>query len=197
MLPIGLIASGIGAVAKLIKGAHQNKLANQVVVPEANYQISPYAQNTLDLSKQMFNSRMPGMASAERNIQGNNANANASVMRGTTDASQALAMMAATQGQTDQAFQNLGLQEGQYKQNAYANVASANQGMTAENDKLYQDRVRKQEMAINEKNALRGASTANVGGGMNDLINGAWMYGMMPKKPAPQTDTSYRTALQQ
>ena len=182
MLPLGLIAAGIGAGIKLIKGAHQNKLANNVVIPDATYTKSPYADNTLELAKQMFNSQMPGEATAERNIQGNNANANAQITRGSTDASQALALMAGSQGETDQAFTNLDQQAANYKMQTYGNLASANQGETNENDKVYQDMVRKQMMAINEKNALRGASTANVGNGMNDLISGAFMYDQMRKK---------------
>ncbi len=187
MLPLGLIASGIGAIAKLVKGAHQNNLANNVSIPEASYNMSPYAQNTLDLSKQMFNSRMPGTEIAERGIMANNANTNAGIQRNATSSSQALAMMAAAQGQTDQSFQNLGMQEGQYKLNAFNNLSNANAGMTEENARVYQDAVRKQQMAISEKNALRGASTANIGGGMNDLINNAWMYSMM-KKPKSEKE---------
>ncbi len=175
MLPIGLIMGGLSAGAKMIQAARQNKLANKIVVPDADYAVSPYAQNTLSLAKQMFNSRMPGMGIAERNIQANNANANAGIMRGATDANQALALMGAAQAQTDQSLTNLGMNEANYQMQAYNNVAGANAGMTSEMDKLFQDQVRKQTMRINEKNALRGAANENFGNGLNDLTSLAFM----------------------
>lgn len=42
--------------------------------------------------------------------------------------------------------------------------------------KNYQDEVRRQMMAIQEKNGLRNASTLNFGNGMNTLINAFSMY---------------------
>lgn len=56
---IGLALAAAGGLAKFLTAAHQNKLANQIVIPDANYTVSPYALNTLATSKQMFNSDMP------------------------------------------------------------------------------------------------------------------------------------------
>jgi hypothetical protein len=173
------IGAGISAASGLygiFKGIHQNNLANKVVVPDATYNTSQYAQNNLGLAQSMFNSRNPGSAYAAQNIQGNNANTDAGIDRNATNGSQALALKMAAAGQTDQSFGNLGAQEGQWKLNMLSNLNNANNGMTMENDKVYQDRVRKQNLAMGEKNSLRGASTQNIGNGINAI--GASAYGM-------------------
>lgn len=180
LLPLLLSAASAGI--KIAKGIHQNNLANQVVVPNASYTRSPFAQNTLDLAKQIFNSEMPGEQTAIENIKGNQANTQAGVERNSGSGAESLAMLAAGQGITNNAFTGLQEKEAAYKAQQFNNLASANQGMTAEEDKIYQDAVRKQMLAINEKSGLRTASTANWGNGMNDLVSTAFMYDQMKKK---------------
>ena len=172
----GAIPAALGAISGIIKGIrgiHQNNLANQVVVPDATYNSSPYAAAMLASANQLKNSRMAGAASAEQNIDANQSNSMDSVSRNATSGAQALAMAGAIQGQSDSVFNNLRLQEGadqQYKNN---NWNMANQQMIGEGDKEYADRVRKQNMAIQEKTGLRQAANANIGGGLNDIMNGA------------------------
>ena len=173
--PLSFIPGALGAISgiiKGIKGIHQNNLANKVVVPDATYASSPYAAAMLASATQLKNSRMAGAASAEQNIDANQSNSIDSVDRNATSGAQALAMLGAIQGQSNSAFNNLRLQEGadeQYKNN---NWNMANQQMIGEGDKEYADRIRKQNMAIQEKNSLRGAANQNIGGGINDLMNG-------------------------
>jgi hypothetical protein len=172
------IAAGVSAASgiyKIAKGAHQNHLANKVVVPEANYETSPYAIKMLDEANRIKDSRMAGAAAAENNIYGSQANATGAIDRNSTSGAQALAMLAATQGNTNQAFSNLRQQEGADQMQKLQNWNNANMGMINEGDKVYQDAVRKRQEAINEKSALRGAGTQNIGGGMNDLTNDAFM----------------------
>ena len=116
---------------------------------------------------------MAGAASAEQNIDANQSNSIDSVGRNATSGAQALSMVGAIQGQSNAAFNNLRQQEGadeQYKNN---NWNMANQQMIGEGDKEYADRVRKQNMAIQEKGGLRSAANQNIGGGLNDIMNGA------------------------
>lgn len=173
------IAAGVGAASGIFKigqGIHQNNLANKVVVPEANYETSPYAVKIMDEANRIKNSRMAGAADAENNIFGSQANATGAINRNSTSGAQALAMLAATQGNTNAAFNGLRAQEGNdfwMKQNAFNN---AGQIMIGEGDKKYQDDVRKRQEAIAEKSGLRGAGTQNIGGGMNDLMNNAFMF---------------------
>ena len=169
---IPLITMAASAAIKAGKSAHQNNLANGVVVPDATYQTSPYAQAMLAQANQYKNSRMTGAGEAEQNIQTNQANTIGSIQRNATSGSQALALSIAAQGNSNTAFNQLRQQEGADQQNKMNNWNNANQQMIGEDDKVYQDRVRKQNLAMNEKNALRGAANANFGGAMNDLSNG-------------------------
>jgi hypothetical protein len=174
-----LLGAGIGALTGLFKigmGLHQNHLANKINVPAASYETSPYAQKILDEATRLKNSRMPGYQDASNNIAVNGSNAMGSVERNATSGAQALAMDSAIQGNTNNADQQLSTQQNQYAQNQEQNYVNANQGMINEGDKVYQDRVRQQQQAIAEKNALRGAGTQNFGGGLNDLTNTAYMY---------------------
>ena len=169
-IPLGI--SAISGLIKMGKSAHQNNLANNVVVPDANYQTSPYAQAMLAQANQYKNSRMTGAADAEQNIDTNQANTIGSIQRNATSGAQALSLSMAAQGNSNNAFNQLRQQEGADQQNKLNNWNNANQQMIGEDDKVYQDRVRKQNLAMNEKNALRGAANANFGGGLNDLSNG-------------------------
>lgn len=171
------IAVGVGTgLFKIGKGMRQDNLANKVVVPNANYETSPYAINILDEANRIKNSRMAGAADAERGIYGSQAAVTGAVGRNATSGTQALAMLAAAGGNTNAAFNNLRAQEGNdfwQKENAYNN---GNNTMIAEGDKRYADAVRKRQEAIAEKTGLRGAATQNMGGGLNDLANNAFMY---------------------
>lgn len=169
------IAAGMGifsAVGRGIKARKLNKLADGVVVPDATYQTSPYAQNILDESQRLKNAQMPGMATASQNIMGNQANAVAGIDRNANSGSQALALLSGAQGNTNQAFQGLQDKQNAYSMNMLTNYNSANEGMTNELDKVYQDKVRKQKMKIDEKNGLRGSANANSDAAWNALASG-------------------------
>ena len=169
---IPFIAMAASAAIKAGKSIHQNNLANRVVVPDATYQTSPYATAMLAQANQYKNARMTGAADAEQNIDTNQANTIGSIQRNATSGAQALSLSIAAQGNSNTAFNQLRQQEGADQQNKMNNWNNANQQMIGEDDKAYQDRIRKQNSAMNEKNALRGAANANFGGAMNDLSNG-------------------------
>lgn len=174
-MPVAIIPAviaGVSAIAKMAHGIHQNNLAKKVVVPDANYADTGNKQ----LATQMFNAEMPGAEEARRNIQSNNANTMQAVGRNATDSSQALGVDAGAQAQTDQSFQNLALQEGQYKFNMLNNL----QGV---NDKDYQDKVRMQNLKLQEKGSLRGAATANIGAGMNEITAASSLAANALNKP--------------
>lgn len=165
-----------GGLIKGLFGAHQNKLANKVVVPDASYTTSPYAQKMMGQAQMLLNSRQPGMGAAEQNIMGSQANAMGAVQRNATSGSQALAMLGGIQGNTNNALQGLQQQEGQWKLNALNNYNQASNAMINEGDKVYQSDLQKRLEAINEKNALRGSAIQNIGNGINDFQNGALAY---------------------
>lgn len=170
-----------GGIFKALHGAHQNKLANRVKVPDASYTTSPYAQKMLGQAQMLLNSRQPGAAAAENNIMGAQANAMGSVQRNATSGSQALSLLGGIQGNTDNAFQGLAGQEANWKLNSLNNFNQASNAMINEGDKVYQSDLQKRLEAINEKNALRGDATQNIGNGINDIQNGALAYASYKK----------------
>jgi len=146
MNPLSLISAGIGglgAIGGIINSFSSGSKLRNLLKQDPTYQSSPYAAQRLGMAQTLLNARMPGATAMERNIYGNQANQIANVNRNATDASQALALGAAAQGQTNQAFQNLATQEQQDYYNRLQNYTGAQQGMIQEGDKVYQDQVRR------------------------------------------------------
>jgi hypothetical protein len=165
----GQILSGAISLGKMLFGGAQNSMANGVDVPKVEYKESPYAKDKLSLGKVLFNSRMPGSAAAEENISQNNANTAGGIRRNATDSSQTLAMLAASQAQTDNSFSKLRDNEAGYQLNLLNNLNAGNDGMTQEWWKKYQDETRTQEQLMAEKNGLRQAAWQNIGGAANEM----------------------------
>jgi hypothetical protein len=109
--PVGIGVGILGSIGKMIARRKANKDMRNLISRNPQYQANPLAQERLSLAQTLLNARMPGAIQAERNIYGSQANQLANVNRNATDASQALAMGAATQGATNDAFVNLGMQE--------------------------------------------------------------------------------------
>lgn len=130
-------------------------------------------------SERLKNARMYGASTAENNIMGNQSNTIGAVGRNSTSGAQSLAMLAAIQGQTNNSFQNLRLQEGQDQRMKENDWMDANRTMINEGDKEYQDDLRKRQEAIGEKTALRGAANQNIGGGINGIVNAGLGYASM------------------
>jgi hypothetical protein len=170
------VSVGVGTgLLKTVIGMHQNKLANGVNVPDATYSASPYASKILGQANMMLNAPMPGAATAENDIQGNQSDAIGSAERNATSGTQALAMLGGIQGNTNNADNSLATQQGQYKLNAVNNYNQANQGMVNEGDKVYQSDLQNRLEAIQQKTSLRGAAAQNIGGGLNDISNNAFL----------------------
>lgn len=177
-LAIGGAALGlVGGIAGLFGSRRANKRLEGLIGQNPTYQSNPIAGQRMALAQQLLNARQPGAAAQERNIYGAQANTLSSIDRGATDASQALAMKAATQGQANQAFGQLGIQEGQSYYNDLNNLTGAQQGMIQEGDKVYQDQIRRfQDLA-----AIRGMQTQNTQSawqGISNLGMGAMNFGL-------------------
>ena len=184
-MPAAVIPAAIGGITGIVKGiksARQNSMANKVVIPDANYEVSPYAKQMLATANQFKNSRMQGAAEAEQNIMGNQANAVGSIERNATSGAQALSMVAAAQGNSNNAFGQLRQQEGADMMGKINNQNMAMQQMIGEDDKMFQDRLRKQQMAMQEKASLRGAANANFDGALKDVTTGVMESAKMYEK---------------
>lgn len=179
-LPL-LIGAGLGianAVGRFISGNKQKKEARKINPVFNQYKANPLAGQQLSLAKQLYNGRMAGAPQLERNIFTNNANFMGQVDRNATDSSQALALAAAGQGQTDQSLSNLQTQEAQNKYAMLQNLNQAYGTNIEEGDKEYQSMLQKYQMDAGRKDALNSAGAENKYGAVSDLSSMAFTLGM-------------------
>jgi len=170
------------AINSLITSGKQNKMAKAINPVDATYQESKYTKNLYGEGKNLYQGRMAGATQAEQNLLTSGANTRAAVDKNATSGSQALAVAAGVQGQTDQGFQDLALKEAQDKQNRFGIYSNVSQLMTQEGDKVYQDKLRKYYDDLNYKRALEGSAMQNKAGffsGIDDTINTAGQFAMM------------------
>lgn len=144
-----------------------NRQLEGLIGQDPSFIKSPYVAQRLGLAHNLFNSRMFGAPSLERNIYGANANFNANVQRNATDSSQALALGAAGQGQADAAFANLQNQEAQNKYNMLGNLNDAYGAMANEDYMVNQDNARRYQ----DKVQLKGAQAANKFAKQKSILN--------------------------
>jgi hypothetical protein len=168
MLPLlGLAGGIIGGIGKLIGRGKANRQMEKLLAQNPAYKENPLARERLGLARQLLNARMPGAVQAERNIFSTQANQLSNINRGATDASQALALGAGVQGQTNDSIQDLGMSEAQDYQRRYQNLGSAQQGVIQEGDKVFQDKIRR----FNDMASIRGAQNANRQNSWGDVSN--------------------------
>lgn len=155
-----LVGAGVGmlgGIGSIFSTRRANKELEKLIGQNPSYEANPIANERMALAKNLLNARMPGAAAMEQGIYGSQANAMSAVQRNATDGSQALALAAGLQGQANQSFSNLQMQEAQDYQRRYGNVVNAQEGVINEGDKEFQDKVRKfQDLA-----QIRGAQAAN------------------------------------
>jgi hypothetical protein len=179
---IGSIVGGamgtVGGIFGSIAGMKADKKLSSLIKEDPKYTSSPYAANNLGMAQQLLNSRMAGAGARERNIQTSGANVRAGIGRNATDSSQALALMAGTQGQEANQYNDLAIQEGQDAAMKQQNLFGANQGMTAEHKDMFDDSVRRWQDQVNTvmtqyKMRQAGAqSFTNMGGSAQSSLSG-------------------------
>lgn len=179
LLAIGLGLSALGAGGKFLSGLKQNKMANKIKPHWQQYQTSPFAKQQLATAQQAANGRMAGAGAMERNIMANQAGQIANINRNATDSSQALALAAGTQAQSNNAYGNLAINEAQNKYSMLGNLNRAYGQMINEGDKVHQSIMDKYQMDVQQKNALRNAGKQNMFGAVGDLSSMAMMGGQM------------------
>lgn len=171
-MALPLIGMGLGLLGqgfRIGQGIKQNSLANKINPVFNQYATSPFAKARFGTASNLFNARMAGASNMEKNISSAQGNALSSIGRNATDASQALALAAASQGTADQAFSDLQTKESMNKYNMLDNLNQAYAQMIGEGDKEYNSKLQKYQMDIEEKNALRQAGMNNIYGGIGDL----------------------------
>lgn len=167
-VPILGLALGIGgAIGKMFGRGKANRQMKKLLVNDPQYKENPLAQERLGLAKTLLNARAPGAMAAERNIYSSGANAFANAGAASTDASQLLATAGDIQANTNQAFNDLGQQETADYQRRYGNVVGAQEGVINEQDKVFQDRVRR----FQNEAQIKGAINENRQSGWGDISN--------------------------
>jgi hypothetical protein len=151
----------------LTKGA--NKKLNNVWQQDPSYTFNPlvpqmFANNQNAYLDPSFGTR-PQVA---RDIQTTGANFGAGVGRNATDGSQALALLAAGQGQTDNAISNANLDFTKNKFGLLSNLNNAYAQMIGEGDKVFNDKVRR----FGDYTSIEGAKVQNRASGINGIFNG-------------------------
>lgn len=176
------------AINSLFTAGKQKRMAKKINPVNTTYEQNPAIENLYAEGKNMYQGRMAGANQAEQNIMGNQANTIANVGRNATSGSQALAIAAGVQGQTNQSFNDLALQEAQNKQNRFGIYSNVSQLMAQEGDKVYQDKLRKYYDDLNYKRGLEGASMQNKAAffsGIDDTINTGAQIAMMAAGAPP------------
>jgi hypothetical protein len=176
MLPaIGLGLGAIGTIGKMIGRGKANKQMRQLMRTNPQYKANPLVAERLGYAKTLLNARAPGAANAENNIFANQATAVSNMGKGATDASQFLALAGNSQGQTNEALNQLGQQETADFQRRYGNLVGAQDAQVNEDDKVYNDQVRRfQDNAqlqgqIQENKQNNWGDIANAGFGLADF----------------------------
>lgn len=171
--PLSLVGAGIGiigGIGSLFGAGKSNRALDQLLKQDPSYTANPIAAQRLGLAQQLLNARQPGMANAERNIYGAQANTIAANQRAATDSSQLLAANSGALGQTNQAFENLGQQENAGYMQRVQNLTGAQEGQIAEGDKVYQDQIRR----FSDLAQIRGAQNQNRQQAWNSISQGGF-----------------------
>ena len=163
-MPFGVIQALLNAKA----AKKSNKVLNDLLNEDPTYKKNPLVGQQFDFARQLFGARMFGAQDQERNILSSQGSFQNNINRNATDASQVLALSAAGQAQTNQAFSNLGIQEKQNKYGLLSNLNQAYGNMINEDDKVYNDQIRR----FGNKASVRGAQLQNLSSINTGFANG-------------------------
>lgn len=162
---VGEVAGGIGSAFQLGTGIYDLFKAGSMHPQFTPYQIPPELRAMLALSQNQLNSEMPGTAQLQHNIYSNQANSIGAAERGARGSSGLLSALAGVQGQTNNAFQNLGLLQAQNYQRNLANLQQSQQVMAGAEDKQWQlNKYLPYLRELQRKYDLTGAGEQNIMG---------------------------------
>jgi hypothetical protein len=138
-----LVPAVAGAIGSLINAGKQRRTIRKAMKSWVDYKESPYAENRLGLAETILNGESKAAKNAEANVAQNQADTIAAGERGATDSSQLLALATGAQAQSNDAYNQIQGQESQDYMNRVNNLNGANDAMTAELDKKYQNQMQK------------------------------------------------------
>lgn len=145
---------------------------NAMVDATGEYKADQGIRQNVGLTKSVYNGRMAGATAAEGNILAGQAAATEGVQRVATDSSQALSVINAVQGNTDNALVNLATMESQDQQQKAAQLQNAVLMNSNENAKVWADKLRK----LNMKLGIKTVAEQNVNTGVGGITDGLGMF---------------------
>ena len=165
-------AQGISVIpivgGQISQGIMQNSLsrkqreeAAKINPIDPEYKESPYAKEQLAMARNAQNARMPGSQAMEGNVFRNQSNTLLNISRSASSPQAMMAAAGAVQGGTNNALNNLAVQEAQYKTSMLSNTNNALQGMVTEGNKVYNDQLRKYQRDFDMKQNLLNSSQEN------------------------------------
>ncbi|HBF18750.1 MAG: hypothetical protein CMI36_01045 [Owenweeksia sp.] len=190
-MPIGAILGGAQIATELGMGLFQliKGVSSHPKAPQApKYQKSQAISDMAAFNQSLLNGRSTAAKIGERNIRANQANTAAQIQDTATNPAQALALISANSGQTNNAINNLAVQEDQDFQNRLRNYMNSQRLLAGEEQKEfqynqllpYEAKMKDYERAQAEKSRLLGAGISNLHSGMGNAAGLAQFY----QKPA-------------
>lgn len=169
---VGATAYGIAQGAKMMSEANAiDPRYYQYGDPKLQGYESPYAKQMLGLAQTQLNARSPYAVAQQRSILASQAGAQSAGQKAITDPSQLLAMAPVYQGVAGkQEFDRAFAEQQQYQQKL-AQLTGAQQVMIGEGEKIYQDRLRKYQMDMDLKQALKQAGRQTTLASMQNLAS--------------------------
>jgi hypothetical protein len=159
-------AVGIGGlVGKAVSRSKANERMDALLKENPIYKKNPIVEQQMGLAKTLLNARAPGAVAQEQNIATTQGNMVSNAQRGATDSAQLLATGGAIQSQSNNAYAQLGEQEAADYQRRYGNVVTAENANIQEDDKVFEDGVRR----YSDKVGVEGAKAANRAATWGDI----------------------------
>ncbi len=166
-IPAALIAGGVALASAIGKGAKAREQRGRARKLKEDTYIPPELQMNQDLAKmQAFSRRAPGQAKAEENIRRSQANTLSAVQRTSGgDAGRMAAASVASQGQANDALDQVNVRGQQFAEGAFGRLYGANQAIGAQ-------KRRNRDQFNQTKAELIAASDQNYMNAFNDVLNG-------------------------
>jgi hypothetical protein len=180
----GAVVAGAGTVGGIISRSNANKAMRKQMANRPTYQADEYTKQRLGLAQTQLNSRMAGASQAERNIQQQQATAQANINRAATDPNAVIAGAGAIQAQTNKSLENLGLMESQDYQTKLSNLVGAQGAMSQERQKEFEYNVAGKWQDMNSMQAAIAQNRANSWKDVTGLGTQAASIGLSAYKPS-------------
>ena len=152
----------IGGIAQFIKGSRMNQIRPDMEKSQA-------LQNSKAIADNAANARMVGAAAAEENIKQGVANTALSATNVAGNPAQALSVLSGAVNDSNNAFVNLGVQEGASQESDRRMQMAVNDKLAAEERMMFDFNKAQPYLAeVAAKNALISGGAQNIFGGLGD-----------------------------